>query len=190
MRFTRVLSVERARLAGSPVLCNEIPGILWAKKQHGLTIFAQAGRYDPVNPQPSEYRMKRTLMIGMFTALSLIGRIALAEDGAKPEGGRPHGKPGEGKPGEEAPRPHKPPEEIFKKIDTNGDGSLSLDEIKESPRGKQDPAKAEEMFTKKDKDGDKKLSLAEFKVGMGKGGPGGPDKPHKKGEGHPPKEDK
>jgi len=57
----------------------------------------------------------------------------------------------------------------FKKLDTNGDNFLSLEEF----AGKKDKDKAAKAFAKKDKDGDKKLSLAEFAP---------PPKKKKKGE--------
>jgi EF-hand domain pair len=119
--------------------------------------------------------MKRAWIVTLLASVTLLGRLAVAEEGGKPG----EGKPGEGKPG----HPRKPPAEIFKMIDTDQDGKLSLDEVKNSPRGKKDPAKAEEMFKKKDKDGDGFLSPKEFMVGMH------PPK-HKDGDGHPPKGDK
>jgi Ca2+-binding EF-hand superfamily protein len=54
------------------------------------------------------------------------------------------------------------PEKIFKKLDTDGDGTISLEEFKAGPMGKKDPAKAETLFKKKDKDGDGKLSSEEL----------------------------
>ena len=83
-----------------------------------------------------------------------------------------------GKPG----KPKLTPEEQFKKLDTNSDSSLSLEEFKV---GKKDAARAETMFTKKDKDKDSKLSLEEYKSGPKPGpkpAPGAPDKPGKKKE--------
>jgi Ca2+-binding EF-hand superfamily protein len=50
------------------------------------------------------------------------------------------------------------PEEKFKKLDTNADGSVSADEFK---AGAKDAAKADAAFAQKDTDKDGKLSLAE-----------------------------
>ena len=65
-------------------------------------------------------------------------------------------------------KPKRDPAEVFKKLDTNGDGKVSLEEFKAGPAGKKDPAKAEEIFKKKDKDGDGFLSLEEFSAAGGK----------------------
>ncbi len=51
------------------------------------------------------------------------------------------------------------PEEHFKKLDTDKDGSLSLAEFQ---AGKPDAAKAEAAFKKLDTNSDGKLSLEEF----------------------------
>jgi Ca2+-binding EF-hand superfamily protein len=72
--------------------------------------------------------------------------------------------------GDAPPKPAKPdkpkatPEDVFKKLDKDGDGSLSLEEFKASPAGKKDAAKAEDAFKRKDKNNDQKLSLEEFKA--------------------------
>ena len=65
-------------------------------------------------------------------------------------------------PGAKPEKPKMDPAAAFAKLDTNGDKSVSLDEMKAGPMGKKDPAKAEEMFKKKDKDADGKLTLEEF----------------------------
>lgn len=54
------------------------------------------------------------------------------------------------------------PEEVFKKLDKDGNGSISKDEFLASPQGKKDAAKAGEMFGKKDKNSDGSLSKEEF----------------------------
>jgi len=65
-------------------------------------------------------------------------------------------------------KPKRDPAEVFKKLDANGDGKVSLEEFKAGPAGKKDPAKAEEIFKKKDKDGDGFLTLEEFSAPGGK----------------------
>jgi len=65
----------------------------------------------------------------------------------------------------DAAKPKKDPAEVFKKLDANNDGKISLDEFKAGPAGKKDPAKAEEIFKKKDKDNDGFLTLEEFSAG-------------------------
>lgn len=79
--------------------------------------------------------------------------------------------------GEEAPaKPEKKgpnPEKMFKKLDTDSSGSISLEEFKASPRGQKDPAKAESIFAKMDADSKDGVSLEEFSAaqhGPGKGG--------------------
>jgi hypothetical protein len=88
------------------------------------------------------------------------------------------------KPGGPGGKPKMTGEEIFKKLDTNGDGSISKDEFMAGPRAKEDPAKAEERFKMLDKNSDGKITLEEFKAAApGKGGKGdgkGPKKPEVK----------
>ena len=90
-------------------------------------------------------------LITSLFALALVSSFAIAAD-EKPAAGD---------------KPKKTAEERYKALDTNNDGSVSLDEFKAGPAGKRDAAKAEEMFKKRDKDGDGKLSIDEFK-GPGK----------------------
>jgi hypothetical protein len=122
----------------------------------------------------------------MRTYLHIIGAmviatsLTLAQDG--PKGPKKHGKDGKGRPN---------PEAIFKKLDADGSGSVSLEEFKAGPRGKENPEKAGEFFKKIDKDSNGELSFEEFKSHRpppkgAKGGPGGPGKPD--GDGPPPAE--
>ena len=113
-------------------------------------------------------------LITTLGVLALATTITIAKE--KPEGGRP-GKPG----GPDGNRPK--PEDVFKKLDANSDGAISLDEFKAGPRAQQDPAKAEEIFKKIDKDGNGSLSLDEFKAHRPPHGPGGGKPP---GGGRPP----
>ena len=110
-----------------------------------------------------------------LSALALATTLSFAQD--KPKG--PHGP---GKPG------HPKPEEIFKKLDADGDGNVTLEEFKKGPKSKEHPEKAEEIFKKIDANSDGNITLEEFKAhrpphppgkgGPGKGGPGkgGPGK--------------
>ena len=68
------------------------------------------------------------------------------------------------------------PEAIFKKKDTNGDGSLSKEEFVAKMK---DAEKAGKSFDKKDKNGDGKLTLDEFKPKAKKDKPAGDAKKKK-----------
>jgi len=114
-------------------------------------------------------------LITTLSALALASTLSFAED--KPSGPPKEGGPG-GPGGEGRKRPS--PEEMVKRLDTNNDGTVSLEEFKAGPMAQRDPSKAEEVFKRMDKDGDGKLTVAEVKEGRpqrppGEGGKGGPE---------------
>lgn len=122
-----------------------------------------------------------------LSALAAAASLSFGQDQPPKGPGGPHGPGGPDK----GKRPT--PEEIFKKLDTNNDGSLSLEEFKAGPMAQHDPAKAEEVFKKMDADGNGSVSLEEFKSHRppphgphGPGGPGGPEKGKGKGDGGDP----
>src|SRR5579871_4052805 len=98
----------------------------------------------------------------ILAVLALGTTLALADDKpaapAAPATTAPDAKPG---------KPKQDPEEMFKKLDTNGDGKLTLDEWMASKRAQKDPDKAKEQFQKKDKGNKGYLTLEEF---VGKNG--------------------
>src|SRR4051812_38752021 len=117
-------------------------------------------------------------LLTTFSVLALATAFSLAED--KPPGGPGGPEGGEGK-------GHRPkPEEMFKKLDANADGSVSLDEFKAGPAGQHDAAKAEEIFKKIDADGNGSVNLEEFKAHRPPPPPRGEHGPGDKGGGHGP----
>ncbi|MCE9611336.1 MAG: EF-hand domain-containing protein [Chthoniobacter sp.] len=115
--------------------------------------------------------MKR--IITTLSALALASTLTFAEDQpAGPGGGhRGHG------------HGHPQPGEIFKKLDTNNDGSISEAEFKAGPRAQKDPAKAAEIFKKLDADNSGGVTAEELKAHRPEGGKGGPGCKHKGGKG-------
>lgn len=117
-------------------------------------------------------------LVTTIGALAFATTLSIAQD-------QPAGPPPEGTPPKEHKRPS--PEEIFKGLDKDGNGTVNLGEFKGGRMGQRDPAKAEEIFKKMDKDANGELTFDEFKAGRpqrppgerGKGGHG----PGKGGEG-------
>ncbi len=92
-------------------------------------------------------------IITTLCALAFCGALSLKAADEPKKGGKGGDKP------------HHTPEEVFKKLDTNNDGSVSKEEFMAGPKAKADPAKGEEHFKAMDKDSDGKVTLEEFKAG-------------------------
>lgn len=105
------------------------------------------------------------------------GKVTFEEIAAgRPGGGEGSGRPGPGKDGEPG-----EPGEIFKRLDKNGDGSLSKDEV---------PEQSWERLSKFDKDSDGVVTKEEMAAGFAlmraaKGGEGGDGKGARRGTGGP-----
>lgn len=129
----------------------------------------------PVADTPTNHTRKyMKIIICMFGALALAVSLSFAQDAPADPAQEPGKKGGPDK----GRRPN--PEALFKKLDTNADGSLTLDEFKAGPLGKKDPAKAEAAFKKLDGDADGKVTLDEFKKNRPQPG-GQPGKGPRKG---------
>lgn len=89
----------------------------------------------------------------MKSITSILAILALAATVNAAEGDK---KPAEGA------KKKGNPEEMFKKLDKDGNGSVSKDEFMASPGAKKDEAKAGERFTKMDKNSDGSLSKEEM----------------------------
>ena len=120
-----------------------------------------------VSWQPTKKPNIMKTCIYTLGALAIAASLCFGQDGQAPKA--PGSPDGSGK-------KHPKPEAVFKKLDSNGDSSLSLDEFKAGPRGQKDPTKAEEIFKKIDSDSNGSVSLEEFKAhrpphppGKGKG---------------------
>jgi Ca2+-binding EF-hand superfamily protein len=100
----------------------------------------------------------------LLTLLLTPALVFAADDEAKPK-----------KPAKGTGKPAQNPAAAYKKMDTSGDGIVTLEEFKASPRGQKNPDRAEKAFAKLDKDSDSKLTLEEFKSASTKK----PEKPKK-----------
>ncbi|NQX01576.1 EF-hand domain-containing protein [bacterium] len=101
----------------------------------------------------------------MKSSIQILGIIALATSLSFGEDQAPKEK--------KAPNPEK----AFKKLDTDNNGSVSLEEYKVSPMGTRAGDKAEPKFKKLDTDGNGSVNLDEFKAGSTGGKAKGEDKP-------------
>ena len=85
-------------------------------------------------------------LTSLLSVLALSASVSIAADDAKPE------------------KPRPTPEEMFKRLDKDKDGKLSIDEY----RGKKEASEVEAKFKALDKDSDGKLSSEEFVAGAAK----------------------
>lgn len=101
--------------------------------------------------------------------LAIASSLSFAQDDQKPP---------------EAPPKRPAPEERFKRLDKDANGTVSLEEFKASPMGQRNVERAAEIFKKIDADSNGELTLEEFKAhrpDRHRRGPRGP-----KGPGAPP----
>lgn len=148
--------------------------------------------------------MKRILPL---LALPLLTGALCAQDGAAPTTPPPTGNapvhgdgPGHGDPAKMAERLNQLKDknpELFKRIDANGDGTISADEAEahRKKEGARIQEALDQIFIQADKDGDSKLDRKEFgeaaamarrqmeQAGRGPGGPDKGDRPRKKDKG-------
>jgi hypothetical protein len=97
----------------------------------------------------------------MKTCIQTLGILALATSLS-------YGQDAPEKGDRKAPAPAK----VFKKLDANTDGAVSLEEFKASPRARKNPERAAKIFAKIDSDSSGSLSLEEFKAHMPEKAPG------------------
>lgn len=111
-----------------------------------------------------------------IVAVLALGVITChAEDPAKPApppGAPPHAEGDKKRGNRDGDRPHMKPEDVFKKVDADNSGDISLAEFKAGPRAQKNPEKAEEYYKKIDGNSDGKVTLEEFKAGRPEGGRG------------------
>lgn len=97
----------------------------------------------------------------MKTTIALTAVFALVLSAAQAEGRKGGFRPGKGHPGGH----HRPnPEEIIKRLDTDGDGTLSLDEFKAGKLAQENPERAEAHFKKVDADSNGFVTPDELKT--------------------------
>ncbi len=84
--------------------------------------------------------------IQTLSIMALAASLSYGEDTAKPERKRPD------------------PEKMFKRLDSDSNGSISLAEFKASPRAQRNPEKAGRIFKKIDADSNGEATLDEFKA--------------------------
>lgn len=96
----------------------------------------------------------------MKTIIACTAVFAMALSAVQAEGRKGGPRPGKGPGGHH----HPSPEEIIKRLDTDGDGTLSLDEFKAGKLAQKNPERAEDHFKKVDADGNGFVTPDELKT--------------------------
>ncbi len=104
--------------------------------------------------------MKKLALAALALAL-FTGAPTFAEDAPAPA-------PAPGGDHPKGDHPKMDPEAIFKHIDADGDGKITLAELKASKKFKDAPDKAEPAFKEMDANGDGSVTLEEFKAHLAK----------------------
>lgn len=91
------------------------------------------------------------VITSLLAILALSAVTTFAADGDAPK--KPEGDKG---------KPKASPEERFKMLDKDGNGSISKEEWMAGPLGKKDATKAGEMFTRLDKDSNGSITKEEM----------------------------
>jgi hypothetical protein len=112
-------------------------------------VFQKVKRAGTRPPQTKQTTTTMKTYLPIIGAMAIATSLTFAQDAPKGPGGPRKGRPD--------------PEKIFKKLDADGNGSVSLEEFKAGPRAQEHPEKADEIFKKIDKDDNGELSLEEFK---------------------------
>ena len=105
-------------------------------------------------------------LVSILSALALSTTLAFALDEAPGAAGTTSTAASESKRGRKA----QDPEKMFKKLDGNADGSVTLEEFKTGPRAQKAPERAEALFKRRDADGNGSLTLEELKTQPERGG--------------------
>jgi Ca2+-binding EF-hand superfamily protein len=92
-------------------------------------------------------------MIRMLSTVMVLGLVLAIGSGSAFAKGKKGGN-----------KPHKTPEEIFKSLDKDNDGKVTLAEFTAHKKDPEKKKKAEERFKAKDKNNDGSLTLDEMKA--------------------------
>ncbi len=131
--------------------------VLFRFKEFHLHVGIADGGFRPMSI--NTYTIMK-ITIALLSVMALAGSLSFGKEA-----------PARGPKGPQGPGRDRPnPEELFKKLDTSGDGQVSLEEFKAGPMAQRMGDKAEEIFKKIDTDSSGGISLDEFKAHRPPGG--------------------